>query len=288
MKYKITNCLSNPIVLLKNRLLLSLFKVIAVSAFLLSAVVSAQSNPINAQFEYDLKITVDSSKRSAYLARTKEEPSPYEAVYKIVNGSMTVATVVDQLKIDSSRYHISSKGTLLAGLSTALGGQSLVRDSVGTVSAAGLLTNTYQEKRGNTELLLAKVDLPKNIINFYKVSSRTPPVGTAPYAGRLLDMLTVGYQFIGRELPVKSIVLPVTDGRSLKNYTLVRGEAWEFPFDGAKVKAIRYYKTTSKDDPATFEVWFSEKEHAPLRSVIGLSDQYGATIQVDLKKIPKL
>jgi hypothetical protein len=26
----------------------------------------------------------------------------------------------------------------------------------------------------------------------------------------------------------------------------------------------------------------------PLRSVIGLSDQYGATIQVDLKKIPKL
>lgn len=248
----------------------------------------AQPTAINTQFEYDLKITVDSSKRSAYLARTKEEPSPYEAVYKIVNGSMTVATVVDQLKIDSGRYHISSKGTLLAGLSTALGGQGLVRDSVGTVSAAGLLTNTYQEKRGNTELLLAKVDPPKNIINFYKVSSRTPPVSTAPYAGRLLDMLTVGYQFIGKELPVKSIVLPVTDGRSLKNYTLVRGEAWEFPFDGAKVKAIRYYKTTSKDDPATFEVWFSEKEHAPLRSVIGLSDQYGATIQVDLKKIPKL
>jgi hypothetical protein len=101
-------------------------------------------------------------------------------------------------------------------------------------------------------------------------------------------MLTVGYQFIGRDLPAKSIVLPVTDGRSLKNYTLVRGEAWEFPFEGTKVKAIRYYKTTSKDDSATFEVWFSEKEHAPLRSVIGLSDQYGATIQVDLKKIPKL
>jgi hypothetical protein len=101
-------------------------------------------------------------------------------------------------------------------------------------------------------------------------------------------MLTVGYQFIGRDLPAKSVVLPVTDGRSLKNYTLVRGEAWEFPFDGAKVKAVRYYKTTSKDDSATFEVWFSEKEHVPLRSVIGLSDQYGATIQVDLKQIPKL
>jgi hypothetical protein len=149
-----------------------------------------------------------------------------------------------------------------------------------------MLTNTYQEKRGNTDLLIAKVE--KGVLNFYKVSSRTPPVSSAPYSGRLLDMLTVGYQFMGRDLPTKSIVLPVTDGRSIKNYTLVRGESWEFPFDGAKVKAVRYYKTTSKDDTATFEVWFSEKEHIPLRSVIGLSAQYGATIQVDLKKMPKL
>jgi hypothetical protein len=52
------------------------------------------------------------------------------------------------------------------------------------------------------------------------------------------------------------------------------------------VKVIHYYKTTSKDDIATFEVWFSEKEHVPLRSVIGLNAQYGATIQADLKKIP--
>jgi len=131
------------------------------------------------------------------------------------------------------------------------------------------------------------VDAPKNVINFYKVSSRSPPDGAAPFTGQLFDMLSVGYQFIGRDLPTKSVVLPVTDGRSLKTYTLVRGEPWEFPFDGGKVKAVRYYKTTSKDDSATFEVWFSEKEHVPLRSVIGLNAQYGATIQVDLKQIPK-
>lgn len=99
-------------------------------------------------------------------------------------------------------------------------------------------------------------------------------------------MLSVGYQFIGRPLPSKSVVMPVTDGRSVKNYTLVKGESWNFPFGGTKVKAIRYYKTTSKDDQSTFEIWFSEKEHVPLRSVIGLNAQYGATIQVDLKKIP--
>ncbi len=239
-----------------------------------------------AQFEYDLKITADPAKRAAYLKQSGEAPSPYEQVYSLIKGSVSVATIVDKVDIGKDKYRISSTGTLGTVLSTVLQDQKLIRDSVGTIGANGMLTNTYQQKSGNTDLLIAKVE--KSVLNFYKVSSRTPPVGTAPYAGRLLDMLTVGYQFIGRELPAKSMVLPVTDGRSLKNYTLVRGEAWEFPFDGAKVKAIRYYKTTSKDDSATFEVWFSEKEHVPLRSVIGLGDQYGATIQVDLKKLPQL
>lgn len=239
-----------------------------------------------AQFEYDLKVSVDPAKRAAYLKQSGEAPTSYEQVYNLIKGSVSVATLVDKVDIRKDQYHINSTGSLGAILGTALADQKLLRDSVGSVNTSGLLTNTYQEKRGNTELLIAKVE--KNTVNFYKVSSRTPPVGAAPFSGRLLDMVTVGYQFIGRDLPAKSISLPVTDGRSLKTYTLMRGEPWDFPFDGGTVRAIRYFKTTSKDDPATFEVWFSEKEHVPLRSVIGLNAQYGATIQVDLKKIPKL
>ena len=239
-----------------------------------------------AQFEYDLKITADPAKRAAYLKQSGEAPSPYEQVFNLVKGSMQVATVVEKVDIRKDQYHINSVGTLGSVLSTVLADQKLLRDSVGTVTKDGLVTNTYQEKRGNTDLLIARVE--KSIVNFYKVSSRTLPVGSAPYTERLLDMVTVGYQFIGRDLPAKSIVLPVTDGRSIKTYTLVRGEPWDFPFDGGKVRAVRYYKTISKDDTATFEIWFSEKEHVPLRSVIGLNAQYGATIQVDLKKIPKL
>jgi hypothetical protein len=240
------------------------------------------------QFEYDLRITADPGKRAAYLKQSGEAPSVYDPVLNLIKGSMQVATVVDTVDIKKDRYHISSKGTLGSVLSTVLNNQTLIRDSVGTVTANGLLTNTYQEKRGNTDLLLAKVDAPKNLIQFYKVSSRTPPVATVPYAGQLLDMLTVGYQFIGRPLPTKSLALPVTDGRMLKRYTLNRGETVDFAIDGQKVKAVRFFKSTSKDDSSTFEIWYSEKDRLPLRSIIGLSDQYGATIQVDLKKIPKL
>jgi len=238
------------------------------------------------QFEYDLKVSADPAKRAAYLKQSGEAPSPYEQIYSLIKGSVSVATIVDKVDIRKDQYHINSTGTLGTVLSTVLSDQKLLRDSVGSVGKDGFITNTYQEKRGNTDLLIARVE--KNLVNFYKVSSRTPPIGSAPFTGKLFDMLTVGYQFMGRDLPTKSVILPVTDGRSLKTYTLVRGEPWDFPFNGSNVKAIRYYKTTSKDDAATFEVWFSEKEHIPLRSVIGLSAQYGATIQVDLKQIPKL
>jgi hypothetical protein len=256
----------------------------AALSFLLPQLAIAQT----AQFEYDLRITADPSKRAAYLKQSGEAPSAYEQVFSLVKGSMQVATVIDKVDIAKDRYHISSKGTLTSVLSTVLNNQTLIRDSVGTVTSNGLLTNTYQEKRGNTDLLLARVDAPKKIIQFFKVSSRTPPVGTAEYSGQLLDMLTVGYQFIGRPLPTKSVVLPVTDGRSLKRYTLNRGETVDFTIDGQSVKAVRFFKSTSKDDTATFEIWYSEKDRLPLRSIIGLSNQYGATIQVDLKKMPKL
>lgn len=269
------NSLAGPFAFLSCILCLSLVSLAPLAA-------QAQT----AQFEYDLKITADPTKRAAYLKQSGEAPTPYEQVLSLVKGSMQVATVVDKVDIRKDQYHINSAGSLGAVLGTVLADQKLLRDSVGTITKDGMLTNTYQEKRGNTELLIAKVE--KNLLNFYKVSSRTPPVGNAPFTGRLFDMVNVGYQFIGRELPTKPVVLPVTDGRALRRYTLVRGEPWDFPFDGGTVRAVRYYKTTSKDDTATFEIWFSEKEHVPLRSVIGLSSQYGATIQVDLKKIPKL
>jgi hypothetical protein len=65
-----------------------------------------------AQFEYDLRISADPSKRAAYLKQSGEAPSAYEQVFSLVKGSMQVATVIDKVDIAKDRYHISSKGTL--------------------------------------------------------------------------------------------------------------------------------------------------------------------------------
>ncbi len=104
-----------------------------------------------AKFEYDLKLNVDANKRAAYLKRNNEQPSAYEKVFTVLTGTVQVATVVDDVKFTQNSYQITSIGNLIAGLSTALGGQRLVRESIGTIIPSGLLSSVYQEKRGNTD-----------------------------------------------------------------------------------------------------------------------------------------
>ena len=98
------------------------------------------ATPINAQFEYELKITADPAKRAAYLKQSGEAPSPYEQVFNLVKGSMQVATVVEKVDIRKDQYHINSTGTLAAVLSTVLNDQKLLRDSVGAMTPGGMVT----------------------------------------------------------------------------------------------------------------------------------------------------
>jgi hypothetical protein len=242
---------------------------------------------VTVNFEYELKLSVDASKRAAYLKKMNEQPSPYEKIFTVLSGTVQVANVVDQVKFTGGTYQITSVGNLIAVMSTALGGQRLVRESQGSLSSAGMASSVYQEKRGNTDLLISRYDPPKKTITFYKGSFRSP-TGSTPLEGSLIDLVSVGYQFVDRPLPTKPVTYQVSDARSVKRYTLIPAEVWEFPIDGKKIKAQRFYKTTSKDDTATFEIWFSQGRNLPIRSVIGLSDLYGATIQVNLKRIPAI
>ncbi len=267
-----------------------LSKFLLLSYFLLCSAYSyAQTSLQNfsTKFEYELKLRVDANKREAYLKKHNEQPSPYEKLFTVLSGSVQVANVIDDIKFNQGNYQITSVGNLIGGLSTALGGQRLVRESVGTINTNGLLSSVYQEKRGNTDLLISRYEPPKKSITFFKASFRNP-ISSTTLDGQLIDLVNVGYQFIGRPLPTKPITYQVSDARSVKRYTLIPAEVWEFPIDGKKIKATRFYKTTSKDDTTTFEIWFSEGKNFPIRSVIGLSEQYGATIQVDLKKLPNL
>ena len=72
-----------------------------------------------------------------------EQPSPYEKVFTVLSGSVQVANITDQVKFTGATYQITSVGSLIAGMSTALGGQRLVRESQGTLSPTGMASLVY-------------------------------------------------------------------------------------------------------------------------------------------------
>lgn len=261
-----------------------LISAILLTGFSLAIAQSPSSQKI--QFDYELRLKVDFKQREAFLKKNGEEPASYEKALKFISGSVHAANITDVLTYkEGNKYLINSTGTLTSALSVALQDQKLLRASYGNVSKEGLSTLNYVEKRGNTERLEAKLDAKNNKVVFYKENAI---VDSAAIVGNLSDMLNVMYMYVGRKMPSNQMSFNVTDARSLKQYRLNKAELWDFPFNGTKVKAYRYFKTVTKDDNTTLEIWFSEKDNIPLRMVVGLGERYGATIQADLKTIPTL
>ena len=257
------------------------------ASLLLSAqsVFAQKAFPPKIQFDYELRLKVDFKQREAFLKRSGEEPAIYEKALSIISGSVHAADITDIVEMSGSKYQINSTGTLTSVLNFALQNQKLLRQSYGDVTKDGLVTLSYIEKRGNTERLQAKLDSKTNRVVFTKDKAET---GSAPIVGNLLDLLNVMYTFVGRKPPAVKASYNITDSKSLKQYTLNKGELWDFPFNGTKVKAYRYFKSATKDDSSTLEIWLTEKDNIPLRMVVGLGERYGATIQADLKTIPTL
>ena len=247
----------------------------------------AQQKPLppKIQFDYELHLKVDFKQREAFLKKSGEEPAVYEKALSFISGSVYAADISDIVEIGASKYQINSIGTLTSVLNLALSNQKLHRQSYGDVTKDVLSTVSYIEKRGNTERLQAKLDNKAGKVIFIKDKTET---GSSPVNGNLLDLLNVMYTFVGRKPPPTRAIYNVTDSKSLKQYTLNKGELWDFPFNGVKVKAFRYFKSATKDDTSTLEIWLTEKDNIPLRMVIGLGERYGATIQADLKTIPTI
>jgi hypothetical protein len=261
-------------------------KVLIIFVFLIylpAAIAQKKNLSPKIQFDYELRLKVDFKQREAILKKNGEVPDVYEKALSFISGTVHAADITDIVEIGPEKYQINSTGTLNSALNFALQGQKLMRQSSGVVTKNGLVTLNYNEKRGNTGLLQARVNTKTKQVIFE--SDRTQ-VGTETLNGNLLDLLSVMYNLMGHNPPAKQSTFNVTDSKSLKRYTLNKAEIWDFPFNGQKVKAFRYFKSTTKDDNSTLEIWLTEKENIPLRMVVGLGESYGATIQVDLKKIP--
>lgn len=248
--------------------------------------VFAQSNQqiTKYEFNYEMNLQVDFKKREAYLQRIGKKAEVYEKAISFIKGSVHAANVTDKLTLTDKTYEITSVANLTTALNVALSGQQLKRTSVGKNSKNTLITDFYSERRGKSPSITASFNLKNNKVEFFKAKKI---VADSPYVNSL-DVLNLAYAYVGKKLPEKNFNFFITDGKSIKKFTMNRAEIWDFPYNGSTIKAVRYVKTISNLDPVTLEIWYSLDAQIPMRYVIGLSEKYGATIQADLKSYKKI
>ncbi len=233
------------------------------------------------KFDYQMYLQVDYKKRESYLIKTGTKPSAYEKAFVGINKSFHAANISDKVDTSDNQYVINSKGELVGALHYALFQQRLIRSSSGQFDRNSWVTKEYKEKRGNTDQLITRFDPKTNKVNFIRGNQFKSSSAYIPS----VDVLSIAYQFLNRELPSKEFKMSVTDGKSIKQYSMRRGETQIINFQGKPTESTRFYKAVTKDDPTSLEIWYSNKDKWPLKYVIGFKDQYGATIKADLVKV---
>jgi hypothetical protein len=260
--------------------LLAIFFLLVVS----SASAQNVSSASKFQFEYEMFLQVDFKKREAYLQKIGKKPDAYEKAISFIKGSVHAANVVDKVNFTNQTYDINSTASLTTALNVALSGQQLKRTSEGKNTKTTLITDFYSERRGKSPSITSSFNAKTKKVDFFKAKTL---VSSNPYVSSL-DVLNIAYNFIDKKLPDKNFSFFITDGKSIKKYTMNRAEVWNFPFNGNNIQAVRFVKVTSPSDPVSLEIWYSVTSHLPMRYVIGLSDKYGATIKAELKSYKKL
>jgi hypothetical protein len=165
-------------------------------------------------------------------------------------------------------------------LSVLVANKQYKRQSISSPVNGAYRTTFYYEERGDAPRTTSVLDYKKQSATFYtgsKVDS------TEKISDETQDMLNVLYEGVGRKKAVADFW--INSSKGLQKMQMTPAEIWDIPVGDKKLKARRYAKRVEKNDTATFEIWIDETSKMPVRYQIGLNDNYGATILVELQGI---
>jgi hypothetical protein len=163
-------------------------------------------------------------------------------------------------------------------VSLFVGDKKFKRESLSVLEKSGYRTSSYFEERGDGQRSTGLIDYKKMAANFYigRKLERSEKITTD-----VSDMLNILY--VGIRPDSKSQEFSFNSSKSLKKVQFTQAEWWDFTVNGVKYKARRYVKRTDKADPASFEIWIEETKKIPLRYQIGLNENYGVTMLMELQ-----
>lgn len=230
----------------------------------------------NFSISYDAQLSLDKKRAT----ETGMSSSMINALTSVMGNSVSIAEVVDTVSINKNTYHIQSMGTLTRLVSVFMAKGTFIRISEGQMTENVPNTLRYVDVRTSNPPLTTLVDEKKKSIYFYNGKIIT---NTIPYQNKIQDVLSVGYGFIGK-LPSRPVTMSMSDGKSIKEATFdISKETLEL--FAKKIETIKLTRRLSSKDDASVEYWLRSTDGLPVRVRIGMSQRYGAVLDLTAMKI---
>ena len=175
-----------------------------------------------------------------------------------------VATLEQSFEIGPRHYRLHSEGRAKGLVSWFYRG-SLVQDSVGTVSVAGLAPSSYRERRGDRPPRSAKIDTVQGEVIFGSGRRREAPQGVQDRLSVVVQLALLRQSRPAQFEPGATIRLSMLGNSSVEpvDWSVIGEETVNT--DAGAVRALRLNRPGAGDDPA-IDVWLALDERiVPVR-----------------------
>ena len=245
-----------------------------------SSLAHAQTPPNSTQLtvEWSVAVAVDAARAKEYAGVAQAA----ESALRMMGGGVSVANLVDSLKIDGNRYKMDSKGKLVTVLSTVLPADSATRTSVGLFGGGYPVTERFTEKRGEGDLRVTNVDFKTRVLSYFKAGKMTK---REVMSYRTTDSAMLPYVFYRQPLPTAATTVAGTDGISTRIFVF-DPSADSVTVAGKAVPALKLTSRSGAKD-AGVELWLRKTDGFPMRVRLNLNAKYGAVIDQKLLAFPK-
>ncbi len=213
------------------------------------------------------------------LAASEAKGSKLSVTYSISRAGQAIGEIKETLEIAKGKYRLEST-TIPVGVLAIFVKETIKKVSSGTLDSAGFRPQQYSYRRSAKpkKNLDAQFDWGKKTATFNfdgKSEAQALPE-------QLQDLLSLGYQLRYWPKGQDSLRLPVSNGKKITEYDLLRSGEEQLNVPAGSFRTTRYTRERTADDDG-ITVWVSDKLAAPIK--ITITEKKGAHTEQVLTRV---
>jgi hypothetical protein len=188
----------------------------------------------------------------------------FSAVYNVMRAGQIIGEAKETLEISRNQYHLESTLTPV-GVVAIFVKETFKQISSGEIDKSGFHPQQYAYQRS--------VNSDKNIDASFDWKTKTATFKfdgkseSHPLPPLLQDRLSLFYQFKYWPKSQTTLRLPMSNGKGITEYTIVRSGEETLTLPAGTFRTTRYVRARTPDDDG-ITVWVSDKLAAPVKILI--------------------